>query len=41
MSPEQLAGARQVLSAAALTYVGAALVSVLQLLYFIGLARRD
>jgi uncharacterized protein len=40
MSPEQLGGARQVLSAAALTYVGAALVSVLQLLYFIGLARR-
>jgi hypothetical protein len=39
--PEQVEGARQVLSAAALTYVGAALVSVLQLLYFIGLARRD
>lgn len=41
LPPEQVAGARQVLSAAALTYVGAALVSALQLLYFIGLARRD
>ncbi|HSK47956.1 MAG TPA: zinc metallopeptidase [Coriobacteriia bacterium] len=41
MSPEQVAGARQVLTAAALTYVGAALISVIQLLYFIGLARRS
>lgn len=41
MSPEQVGGARQVLTAAALTYVGAALVSALQLLYFIGLARRS
>ena len=37
----QLAGARQVLTAAALTYVAAALISALQLLYYIGLARRD
>lgn len=37
----QLAGARQVLTAAALTYVAAALVAALQLLYYIGLARRD
>lgn len=34
-------GARQVLTAAALTYVAAALVSVLQLLYYLGFARRD
>jgi Zn-dependent membrane protease YugP len=41
MGPTQLAGARQVLTAAALTYVGAALISILQLIYFIGLGRRD
>lgn len=41
MTPDQIGGARQVLTAAALTYVGAALISVLQLLYFIGLARRS
>jgi len=35
----QLLGARQVLTAAALTYVAAALISALQLLYYIGLAR--
>lgn len=35
----QLAGARQVLTAAALTYVAAALIAALQLLYYIGLAR--
>ncbi len=40
MTPEQLGGARQVLTAAALTYVGAALVAVLQLLWFMNLARR-
>lgn len=34
-------GVRAVLNAAALTYVAAALGAVLQLLYFIGLARRD
>lgn len=37
----QLAGARQVLTAAALTYVAAALVAALQLLYYVGLARRN
>lgn len=37
----QLAGARQVLTAAALTYVAAALISALQLLYYVGLTRRD
>lgn len=41
MSPDQVGGARQVLTAAALTYVAAALIAALQLLYFIGLARRD
>jgi Zn-dependent membrane protease YugP len=34
-------GARQVLTAAALTYVAAALVSVLQLLYLLGQTDRD
>jgi len=38
---EQVAGARSVLTAAALTYVAAALIAALQLLYYIGLARRD
>ncbi len=37
---EQVRGARTVLTAAALTYVAATLVSVLQLVYFLGLARR-
>jgi len=37
----QLSGSRQVLTAAALTYVAAALIAALQLLYYIGLARRD
>jgi Zn-dependent membrane protease YugP len=41
MDSNQLAGARQVLTAAALTYVAAALIAALQLLYYIGLARRD
>lgn len=36
-----VSGARSVLTAAALTYVAAALVSVLQLLYYVGLTRRD
>lgn len=39
MSSEQVAGARQVLTAAALTYVAGALIAALQLLYFLGLAR--
>lgn len=37
---EQVRGARTVLTAAALTYIAATLVAVLQLLYFLGLARR-
>jgi uncharacterized protein len=41
LDPDQLAGARQVLTAAALTYVAAALVAALQFLYFLGLLRRD
>lgn len=41
LDPMQLGGARQVLTAAALTYVAAALIAALQLLYYIGLARRD
>ncbi len=41
MGPMQLAGARQVLFAAALTYVAAALVSIMNLVYYMGLARRD
>lgn len=41
MSAPQIDGAKQVLTAAALTYVAAALIAALQLLYFIGLARRD
>lgn len=41
MDASQLAGARQVLTAAALTYVAAALIAALQLLYYIGLARRN
>lgn len=41
VSPDQIGGVKQVLMAAALTYVAAALVAALQLLYFIGLARRD
>jgi uncharacterized protein len=38
---EEVAGARAVLTAAALTYVGAATTSVLQLLYYVSLARRS
>lgn len=41
MPPDQLAGARQVLTAAALTYVAAALISLLNLFYYLGLARRS
>lgn len=37
---DQVAGARTVLTAAALTYIAATLVAILQLLYFLGLARR-
>lgn len=38
---EQVAGARRVLTAAAMTYVAAALASVLQLLYYIGVTRNN
>ena len=41
LSGDQLAGARQVLNAAALTYVAAALIAMLQLLYLLGFLRRD
>ena len=41
VNAQQLAGARQVLTAAALTYVAAALIAALQLLYYMGLAQRD
>lgn len=39
-SPEVVKGSKSVLTAAALTYVIAALLSVLQLLYYLGLANR-
>lgn len=39
LTVDELPGARQVLTAAAFTYVAAALISVLNLLYYIGLAR--
>ncbi len=39
LPPEQLAGARQVLTAAAMTYVVAALIAALQLVYYLLLAR--
>jgi Zn-dependent membrane protease YugP len=41
LPPEQAAGARSVLTAAAMTYVAAALVSILQFAYFLGLSRRS
>lgn len=41
LDADELAGARQVLTAAALTYVAAALVAALQFLYYFGLTRRD
>lgn len=41
LPPEQAAGAKSVLTAAAMTYVAAALVSILQFVYFLGLSRRD
>jgi uncharacterized protein len=41
VDPEELPGARSVLTAAAMTYVAAALISVIYLLYYVGLARRD
>lgn len=41
MSETQVRGARKVLTAAALTYVAAALTSIIQLLYLIARTRRD
>jgi Zn-dependent membrane protease YugP len=38
---EQAQGARSVLNAAAMTYVAAALVAILQFIYFLGLSRRN
>jgi hypothetical protein len=38
---EQVAGARNVLTAAALTYIAATLISVMQLMYWIGAVRRN
>ncbi|MBE6464356.1 MAG: zinc metallopeptidase [Eggerthellaceae bacterium] len=38
-SSEVLAGSKKVLTAAAMTYVAAALISIIQLLYYIGMAR--
>jgi len=38
---EQVGGARQVLTAAAMTYLAATLIAVVQLLYYVGIARRD
>jgi uncharacterized protein len=40
LPPEQIAGARRVLTAAAMTYVAATLVSVMYLVYYLGLGRR-
>lgn len=41
LPPEQLAGAREVLTAASFTYISATLISALQLAYLAGFARRD
>lgn len=41
LDAEQLGGARRVLTAAALTYVAAALVAALQFLYYLGFLRRN
>jgi hypothetical protein len=41
LDADELAGARKVLTAAALTYVAGALVAALQFLYYFGLTRRD
>jgi uncharacterized protein len=40
LPPDQVGGARTVLTAAALTYVAATLIAVMQLLYYLGLSRR-
>jgi Zn-dependent membrane protease YugP len=41
LDASQIGGARQVLTAAALTYVAAALIALMQLFYFLGFLRRD
>jgi len=41
LDSEQLIGARKVLTAAALTYVAAALIAAIQFLYYMGLVRRN
>jgi uncharacterized protein len=41
VAPDQVAGARSVLTAAALTYVAATLVSIMYLFYYLGLGRRS
>lgn len=41
LAGESLAGAKQVLTAAAFTYVAAALIAIMQLLYLIGISRRN
>ena len=41
LTPAEIPGARKVLTAAALTYLGAALVSILWLLRYIGMGRRS
>jgi Zn-dependent membrane protease YugP len=40
LPPDQVGGARTVLTAAALTYVAATLIAVMQLVYYLGLSRR-
>lgn len=41
LSEQEMIGARKVLRAAALTYVAAALMALMQLLYFLGIARQN
>ena len=40
LSPQEMGGAKAVLNSAAMTYVAAALASILQLIYLLGVARR-
>lgn len=40
-TPQEAQGAKQVLTAAVLTYVGAAITSIMQLLYYISLVQRS
>jgi Zn-dependent membrane protease YugP len=41
LAPDEVPGARSVLTAAAMTYVAATLISVMYLLYYLGLSGRD